>query len=105
MPAAITTESFHEIAFPPEAVWPILSKTDWVNRSTGLPPVQYDIRALPEGGSVVNARARMVGMDLRWRENPFEWVEGQFYRVHRQFDRGPLVEVEICFEFASGDHD
>ena len=31
-------------------VWPILAKTDWINRAIGLPPVKYEIKPLPEGG-------------------------------------------------------
>ena len=89
----IRLESQHELAFPPEAVWPILSKTDWLNRSLGLPAVNYDIKPGEEGGSVITARARILGREMRWRELPFEWTEPEFYRVHRIFHTGPFKEV------------
>ncbi len=79
----IRLESRHDIAFPREMVWPVLSKTDWLNRSVGLPPVRYAMQPLVEGGSAVTARARVFGRELRWRELPFEWLEPEFYRVWR----------------------
>ena len=89
----IRLESRHDIAFPREAVWPVLSKTDWFNRSLGLPPVKYDIQPQAEGGSVVMAHARILGLEMRWRELPFEWSEPEFYRVHRIFETGPFTET------------
>ena len=42
MPRLIRSEAYYEIPFSREEVWPILSKTDWINRSIGLPPVRYE---------------------------------------------------------------
>lgn len=89
----IRLESQHDIAFPREAIWPVLSKTDWLNRSLGLPPVNYDIEPRAEGGSAATARARFLGREMRWRELPFEWLEPEFYRVHRIFETGPFTEA------------
>src|SRR6185436_18558604 len=98
----IRLESQHVLSFPPEAVWPVLSRTDWINRSVGLPAVTYDLARNPEGGSTVRARARMLGAEVRWLELPFEWLEPEFYRVHRIFDSGPFKEgyfgMEMCAE-------
>ena len=91
--AVIRLESQHDVSFPPEAVWPILSKTEWLNRSIGLPPVTYEIKSRPEGGTTINARTRMLGQELRWREFPFEWSEPEFYQVRRIFDTGPFAEA------------
>src|ERR1043166_2368390 len=33
MPASIQTESIHDLPFAPAQVWPIVSKTDWLNRA------------------------------------------------------------------------
>ena len=46
--AVIRLESQHDVSFPPEAVWPILSKTDWLNRSIGMPPANYEIKPRAE---------------------------------------------------------
>jgi len=78
-----------------EVVWPILSRTDWVNRAIGLPPVKYEVKPLSEGGSEVTARARAYGLSLRWTEYPFEWTEPKFYQVRRVFHSGPLVEAVL----------
>jgi len=94
----IRVESQHDIAFPREAVWPVLSRTDWINRSMGLPPVDYDIAPRAEGGSEITAQARMFGMKMRWRELPFEWCEPEFYRVRRVFESGPFTEVRLGLE-------
>ncbi|MBM3838255.1 MAG: hypothetical protein FJ398_09860 [Verrucomicrobia bacterium] len=91
----VHTETSCEIPFPRRAVWPIMSKTDWINRALGLPPVRYEIRPLPEGGSAVAAHASFLGAKLQWREIPFEWMEEEFYCVHRIFDRGPFTEGKM----------
>ena len=73
-------------------VWPILAKTDWINRAIGLPPVKYEIKPLPEGGSRVTARTKVFGLKVAWREFPFEWTEPEFYQVRRIFLFGPVAE-------------
>jgi class 3 adenylate cyclase len=90
-----------EFAFSPELVWTCLGKTDWLNRSLGLPPVKYQIEARPEGGSWVMAQARFPFGNLRWREWPFEWLEPKFYRVRRVFDGGPFTETRAGIEARS----
>ncbi len=95
MAGVIRVESQHDIAFPREAVWPVLSNTDWLNRAIGLPPVNYDIQPRAEGGSAITSRARMFGMAMTWRELPFEWSEPDFYRVRRVFESGPFAEIRL----------
>ncbi len=94
----IRLESQHELPFPPASVWPLLSNTDWLNRSVGLPPVKYDIQARTEGGSNVFAHTKYFGTTLRWQELPFEWVEPEFYCVHRIFEGGPFCEGRMGLE-------
>jgi class 3 adenylate cyclase len=94
----ISWESKFVFSFPREAVWPALSKTDWLNRSLGLPPVQYQIQPAPEGGSSVMASASAFGLTLRWQEFPFEWLEPEFYRVHRVFEGGLFQEMRAGME-------
>jgi len=97
----IRFESQREFAFPPELVWPCLSKTDWLNRALGFPPVNYQIEPRPEGGSWVTARARLPFGNLRWREWPFEWTEPNFYRVRRTFENGPFTETRVGMDLRS----
>jgi adenylate cyclase len=97
----ISWESQFVFSFPREAVWPALSKTDWLNRSLGLPPVQYQIQPAAEGGSLVTASASAFGLKMRWREFPFEWLEPEFYRVHRVFEGGLFREMRGGMELKS----
>lgn len=104
MPAAIRTESTYDLPFSRRQLWPILSKTDWINRSLGLPPVNYEIKPLPEGGTTVIAQARKFGITLRWQENPFEWVEEDYYHVQRIFEGGLLAEARLGMVFRPGEN-
>jgi hypothetical protein len=36
--------------------------------------------------------------ELQWREFPFEWLEPEFYRVHRVFEGGPFQEMRAGLE-------
>jgi adenylate cyclase len=95
----LKTEALFDIPFTPEAVWSVLSKTDWLNRSAGLPPVSYEIAPLPEGGTKVAARTHFFGLPFEWEEKPFEWREPEFYRVERVFARGPIERIVGGIEF------
>jgi class 3 adenylate cyclase len=48
MPELVKIEETVELPHPHAAVWPILARTDWINRAVGLPPVKYEIKPLPE---------------------------------------------------------
>jgi class 3 adenylate cyclase len=92
MPNLVKIEETVELPHSCAAVWPILAKTDWINRAIGLPPVNYEVRPLPEGGSHVTARAKILGQKVVWQEFPFEWSEPKFYQVRRIYLGGPLAE-------------
>ena len=96
----IQFETKYDLPFPPEAVWPALNNTDWMNRSLGLPAVRYEFAANAEGGSTVHARARVAGLEVVWQELPFEWLEPEFYRVRRVFENGPLREAIAGLELS-----
>ncbi len=106
MAPATRIECHYTLPFRPEQVWAVLSQTDWINRALGLPPVRYAFAGRPEGGSVVRARARWWGLEVRWEEFPFEWTEPEFYRVRRLFENGPFREANLSLELrvtAEGD--
>ena len=93
MPGLVKIEETIELPHPRAAVWPILARTDWLNRAIGLPPVKYVVEPLPEGGSKIIARAKILGLPLVWQEFPFEWTEPEFYQVRRVFLGGALIET------------
>jgi class 3 adenylate cyclase len=92
MPDLVKIEETLELPHPRASVWPILARTDWINRAVGLPPVKYDIKPRPEGGSEITAHAKIFGFRLAWREFPFEWTEPEYYQVRRVFSSGPFVD-------------
>jgi len=96
----ITTEAVFHLPFPPAAVWSVFSKTDWLNRAAGMPPINYAITREASGEVRTMARARFFGVAVEWEEKPFEWVEPEFYRVERVFaGRSPLERIVGGMEF------
>jgi adenylate cyclase len=105
MPELVKIEETVELPHPRAAVWPILARTDWINRAVGLPPVKYEIKPLPKGGSEITGRAKIFGFNLAWREFPFEWTEPEFYHARRIYFSGPFTECVTGLrlkEIASG---
>ncbi len=90
MPGLIKIEETVELPHPRAAVWPLLARTDWINRAVKLPAVRYEVEPLPEGGSKITAHAKVFGIPLAWREFPFEWTEREFHQVRRVFLSGPF---------------
>jgi eukaryotic-like serine/threonine-protein kinase len=97
---AVQTYTFEwELAASPEALWPFVSNTEKMNRAAKLAPVKFEVCGLEPGSSEVYGSQRAAGMALRWREHPYEWVEGSRHCVLRVFDKGVLrwyvAQVEL----------
>jgi adenylate cyclase len=81
--------------------WRLLADTDHLNRSIGLPPVEFS--TLPDP-LLRGAEAKAFGVfPVRWREFPFEWVREQRYIVRREFENGPVRCVEGGIELTPAD--
>jgi class 3 adenylate cyclase len=81
--------------------WGLLADTDHLNRSIGLPPIEFS--ALPDP-LLRRARAKAFGViPVRWKEFPFEWVRGERYVVRREFESGPVRCAEIGIELVDED--
>jgi serine/threonine protein kinase/class 3 adenylate cyclase len=87
----LTFEHVWELRSPPSLLWRHVSNTDRVNHALGLPPVSYRTFQDPELGVRRIASTRVAGMELRWEEHPYEWIEGRRLSVLRQFETGPLI--------------
>jgi class 3 adenylate cyclase len=74
----------------PEALWPYVADTNRFNRDAGVPPVQV---VEPH-----RLRFRRLGIPVEWDEEPFEWIEPQFFSVVRRYARGPLAEMRVRVE-------
>lgn len=84
------------IESPPQVVWDILSDTDHLNRFLKLPRVQYQAADQKSGAIFRVATASLgMGLQLRWKEFPFEWVRGESYNVTRKFLGGPIEEMRV----------
>jgi adenylate cyclase len=81
---------------PVSEAWRLLADTDHLNRTIGLPPIEFTM--LPD--PLVRAgQAKAFGvLPVRWREFPFEWVRERRYVVRREFERGPIDAVEVGIE-------
>jgi serine/threonine protein kinase len=74
----------------PTALWPFVADTDRCNEATGTPAVSFVDRALPGGGVERTGDLRVLGLSLRWREYPFEWVAFREHSVFRAYRSGPV---------------
>jgi len=76
--------------------WRLLADTDHLNRSIGLPAVQFS--ALPDP-LIRQARAKAFGViPVRWQELPFDWIRERRYAVRREFDGGPIAVMIVGLE-------
>ena len=81
----------------PEQLWPLVADTNRFNRDTGLPFV----REAP-GGTQPNARRRLrfsvLGVGIRWEEEPFEWVRPERFGVVRRYTSGPTASMRVLVD-------
>jgi eukaryotic-like serine/threonine-protein kinase len=81
------------LASSPEALWPFVANTDRFNRAVGLTPVSFQDEPGPEGGTIRTGELKVLGMQLRWREFPFEWIKNREHSVFRWYRGGPVAAV------------
>lgn len=83
----------------PQALWPLVSDTDRLNRNAGMPPVE---NRSGDEASLINARRRLrcfrLGVALEWEAEPYEWVRPYRFGVVCRYSRGPIAETHLlCF--------
>ncbi len=71
-------------------LWPLVANTDRVNRAANLPSVEYHTEKDPQLGLRKFGSFRMAGLQIRWEEHPYEWIEGSRMGVLREFSSGPF---------------
>jgi serine/threonine protein kinase/class 3 adenylate cyclase len=74
----------------PAQLWPYVSNTERINRAFGLPAVPFTAVVDPNEGVKRFGTLKTAGMTVRWREHPFEWIEGTRMGVLREFSHGPF---------------
>jgi adenylate cyclase len=75
---------------PPDKLWRYIADTNRVNQYAGLPEFTFKYVPEPDGGSRQIGETRYMGWRLRWDERPFEWIEGRYYEVLREYHNGPV---------------
>lgn len=91
MTAPIALRRELHLSASPLELWPLVSNTGRFNAAIGIP--EMEAQSQP-GGPEKLVRASLFGLPLAWREAPFEWVEGRYFRVTRRFVGGPLELFE-----------
>ncbi|MBX3186246.1 MAG: serine/threonine protein kinase [Labilithrix sp.] len=81
------------LASSPGALWPHVANTDRFNKAVGLAPIVFTDEPAPEGGAIRTGEMRVLGMAIRWREFPFEWVKDREHSVFRWYRSGPLAAL------------
>jgi len=88
-----------ELKSSPEELWPHVSNTDRFNRAVGLPVVRFTDER-DQGGRIRRfGQFSKFGINVRWREHPFEWIEGRRFGVLREYTEGPFRWVSSVVEF------
>ncbi|HBQ16834.1 MAG TPA: hypothetical protein DEF51_38770, partial [Myxococcales bacterium] len=91
----------YDFAWPlradPEELWPHVSNTERLNRAAGLDDVEWT-HSTGEGYVQTEGSFRAAGMELRWRENPFEWVAPRRLGVVREYVAGPFEWLRSTVE-------
>ncbi|NVB85170.1 MAG: protein kinase [Kofleriaceae bacterium] len=103
--SSVQTYSFEwELQSSPEALWPFVSNTEKMNRATGLAPVRFEIESMGKSSPNTTGNQRVAGLNLKWREHPYEWIEGSRHVVLRVFEKGVLrwYVSEVSLERTAG---
>src|SRR5262249_43082838 len=82
------------VPLPLAQVWELLSNTEHLNRTIGLPSVVYDAPVVTDDDFYRQASIKLLGLiPVRWKEYPFRWVRHEGYSVLRVFEGGLLEQV------------
>ena len=92
-----------EFSHPAERVWEFIANTDRLNHLIGLPSVDYSYESRLAGGTHRYAKFKVLGVPLRWKENPFEWLKNESFKVEREYSAGPFryIKTEWSLEKTS----
>jgi class 3 adenylate cyclase len=84
----------HVFPVTPVQLWELLSNTEHLNRTIGLPPVSYGSPRVTSDDFYRPASAKILGfLPVHWQEYPFEWVRHQRYSVRRVFTGGLFLSL------------
>ena len=82
------------LPLPRAQVWELLSNTEHLNRTIGLPSVVYEAPVVTADDFYRHASIKLLGLiPVRWKEYPFHWVRHERYSVLRIFEDGLLERM------------
>lgn len=74
----------------PEALWPVLSYTDFLNQAVGMQETDNRYLNRDYGGTWMHAQTLNSGLTVAYEELPYEWSAPGQYHVERIHSKGPL---------------
>ncbi|MFB9330219.1 adenylate/guanylate cyclase domain-containing protein [Paenibacillus aurantiacus] len=86
----------------PERIWELLSNNNRLNRAIGLDPVYKGVAAAGSISRSMTSTAAKV-WPMQWEEYPFEWEQGRWYEVFRDYSRGPMRMFRSGIELTEED--
>ncbi|MCX7997922.1 MAG: adenylate/guanylate cyclase domain-containing protein, partial [Leptospiraceae bacterium] len=88
-----------QVNVPLEKVWNYVSNTDRINKAMGFDEVTYKLIPSEFGGTVLYGTTKDGGLTSVYREYPFEWVEGQFVKVYREYTQGIFKKMIFSIQY------
>jgi hypothetical protein len=86
-----TTQSFEEI-------WKILSDTSSFNKLLNLPEIKFS-----EVDGKKYGEYKMLGINYRWYEVPWEWMYGKYIANERIYEKGIFTYSRVVYEIEQVD--
>jgi adenylate cyclase len=81
-----------------EALWPLLTDTERLNRAVGMEKVTYRPNNDGSAARFVGS-THLGGFDVEYDERPSEWVYHRHFRISRAMRSGPIAQLETLFRF------
>lgn len=104
-PGRRLSTTFHwRFQSPAEKIWPLLADTERFNEAAKLPRYRVEETPRADGGVDSRAEAEIGPLRLRWREAPTNWIANEWFRIHRDFENGPMRALTATLRlFPDGD--
>lgn len=82
-----------------ETLWPVLTDTERMNRAVGFGALQAS-PVSNRSAARYEVTSELVGMPVRWQEEPFVWAHPEHFEVVRHMLEGPMTRLRFGFRLA-----
>jgi len=96
----VSVERVVELSSERRQLWCAIGDTERMNRAVGLGPLQVSPNEDASAARYV-VRTVSAGFALEYEERPFEWVENEHFRIHREMRRGVVRSMTNEFWLTS----